>query len=231
MLNDLFSGLFDTDATNVISVKNFILCIAVSLALGMLLALASTFRARDKKSLTLAIALLPAVVTVVIMLVNGNIGAGVAVAGAFSLVRFRSAPGSAKEIVSIFIAMGVGLIAGMGYLAYAALFTFIMAALMLLLNNSRFGENNRVTLDRTLKITVPEDLNLTDAFDDAFEQYTSYFRRTKIKTANMGSLFKLTYDLTLKNADAEKALIDALRTRNGNLEIQLTEKADAHNEL
>ena len=127
MLTELFKGIFDTDATEVISVSDFLLCIVTSLLLGLVIALAYTFRTRYTIGFVATLALLPATVCVVIMMVNGNVGAGVAVAGAFSLVRFRSAPGSAKEIGAIFLAMGTGLITGMGYLAYAALFTLILS--------------------------------------------------------------------------------------------------------
>lgn len=110
----LFRGLFDTDMTHVISVSDFLLCIGCSLLIGLVLAACYTYRTRYTKSFVVTLALLPAVVCVVIMMVNGNVGAGVAVAGAFSLVRFRSVPGTAKEIGVLFLAMGAGLIAGMG---------------------------------------------------------------------------------------------------------------------
>ena len=132
MLEQLFKGLFDTELTAVISVADFLLCLGFSLLLGLLLALAYMYRTRYTKSFVVTLALLPAVVCVVIMMVNGNVGAGVAVAGAFSLVRFRSVPGTAREIGTLFLAMGAGLIAGMGYLGFAALFTVVMCAVFLL---------------------------------------------------------------------------------------------------
>ena len=156
-------------------------------------------------------------------LVNGNIGAGVAVAGAFSLVRFRSAAGSAKEIVAVFMAMGAGLIAGMGYLAYAALFTGIMGAAFVLYTLVKFGEEKGSSAEKTLRITIPEDLNYTGVFDDVFGEYTVSNRRVSVKTTNMGSMFKLRYNVTLKPGADEKAFLDALRLRNGNLDILLNE--------
>lgn len=230
-MEPLFNGLFDTELTPRIGVTDFLLCLLVALCLGLILAAAYTYKSEYTKSFVLTLALLPSVVCVVIMMVNGNIGAGVAVAGAFSLVRFRSAPGSAKEIVTIFLAMGAGLIAGMGYLAFAALFTLILSAAFLLLNRLRLGEGRGLAARKTFKITIPEDLDYTGAFDDLFERYTKECELVKIKTVNMGSMFRLTYDLTLRDPKEEKELIDALRTRNGNLEIMVSRRENHPAEL
>ncbi len=230
MLNSIFSGVFDSSTTAVIAPGMFLLCVAVSLVLGLLLAGAYMYRSRCTKSFVATVAMLPAVVCVVIMMVNGNIGAGVAVAGVFGLVRFRSVPGTAKEIGIIFLAMGAGLIAGMGYLGYAALFTVIMCAVMLIYNGLNLGMKH-AALYRTLRVTIPEDLDYTNVFDDAFAEYTTAFELTQVKTTNMGSLFRLTYDITLRTAAAEKALIDQLRCRNGNLEITVSRQETANNEL
>lgn len=219
MLNSLFTGLFDTNAANTIAVSDFLLCIMVSLFIGLFLALVYTYKSRYTRSFVVTLALLPAVVCVVIMMVNGNVGAGVAVAGAFSLVRFRSVPGTAKEIGTIFLAMGAGLIAGMGYLGYAVLFSLVLGLCTLLYNRFSFGNTKKPCLDKTLRITIPEDLNYSEVFTDLMENYTSYYELIKVKTTNMGSLFKLTYNLTLKDSSKEKEFIDALRCRNGNLEI------------
>lgn len=221
MPENLFGSIFSATQTEQMSVKNFLICIIASLIMGAFIALVYTIKNRASASFVLTLAVLPSVVSVIIMMVNGNIGAGVAVAGAFSLVKFRSAPGSAKEISNIFLAMGTGLICGMGYIAYAALFTLILCLAMLLLQLVGFGKK-KVTNDRFMSITVPEDLNYTDVFDDLFEKYTSRHILTSVKTSNMGSLFKLKYDLTLKNASSEKEFIDELRIRNGNLEISLS---------
>ena len=214
----MFTGLFDT-AT--ISVANFMLCVVTALVLGLVLALLYTFKNKYTSSFLVTLAILPAVVCVVIMMVNGNIGAGVAVAGAFSLIRFRSAPGNAREIASIFIAMGAGLITGMGYLGYAILFTLIMGGVQLALTAAGFGER-KPDAERTLRITVPEDLNYTNAFDEIMAKYTDGYTLEAVKTTNMGSMFKLRYRLTLKDVRAEKEFIDDLRTRNGNLEIMMS---------
>ena len=174
MLDSLFRGVFDTQLTSVIAPADFLLCVGVSLLIGLLLSAMTMWHTRSSASFTVTLALLPAVVCVVIMMVNGNVGAGVAVSGAFGLVRFRSAPGSAREIGDVFIAMGAGLIAGMGYLGYAL---------------------------------------------------------RHVKTTNMGSLFKLTYDLTLRDPAQEKAFIDELRCRNGNLEISVSYQDTSTNSL
>lgn len=224
MLDSLFTGLFDTTATNVISVSDFLLCIVVSIIIGLFLALIYTYKNRYTKSFLLTLAILPAVVCVVIMMVNGNVGAGVAVAGAFSLVRFRSAPGTAKEIATIFLAMAAGLIAGMGYLGYAVLFTLVLGLCMVIYTKLDFGASKKPCLDKTLRITIPEDLNYSEVFTDLMEQYTSHYELIKVKTTNMGSLFKLVYDITLKDISQEKEFIDALRCRNGNLEICISQQ-------
>ena len=223
MLNSMlsiFSGIFDTQSQEVISVGNFFLCIGVAIILGMGIAFLCTFKAGSTKSFFICLSVVPAVVCVVIMMVNGNIGAGVAVAGAFSLVRFRSAPGTAKEIAAIFLAMAIGLILGMGYIAYAALFAVIIGLFMFGLNMISRKQKKFIS-EKTLKVTIPEDLNYADIFNDIFEDYTNSCELTHVKTTNMGSLYKLTYRVTLKNAQSEKQMLDEMRVRNGNLEIAI----------
>jgi uncharacterized membrane protein YhiD involved in acid resistance len=154
-------------------------------------------------------------------MVNGNVGAGVAVAGAFSLVRFRSVPGTAREIGTLFLAMAAGLICGMGYLGYAVLFSVVMGAAMVLLNQFGFGASKDGSAEKMLRITIPEDLNYSEIFDDLFAQYTSRCEVFSVKTTNMGSLFRLQYQITLRDEKKEKEFIDALRCRNGNLEISI----------
>lgn len=231
MLNSFFSGLFDSSAQSVISVSDFLICIAVSLVIGVFLSAVYTYKCKYTKSFVVTLALLPAVTCVVIMMVNGNIGAGVAVAGAFSLVRFRSVPGTAKEIGTIFLAMGTGLAAGMGYLAYAALFSVIMGFAMLLFTEISLKKTKKPCREKTLRITIPENLDYTGVFDDIFEKYTESRESVSVKTTNMGSLYKLTYDIVLKDISKEKEMIDALRCRNGNLEISVSRREAAVNEL
>ena len=229
-MEELFKGVFDTALTKTISVENFLLCLGVSLILGLVMAVAYRWKNEYTKSFLVTLALLPAVVCVVIMMVNGNIGAGVAVAGAFSLVRFRSAPGSAKEIVTIFLAMGTGLISGMGYLGFAALFTVIMCAVFLVYNALADSTSSEL-LSRTVKITIPEDLDYTGAFDDIFAEYTKKCELIRVKTTNMGSMFRLTYNLMLCDALKEKEMIDRIRERNGNLEIMVSKQENRSAEL
>ena len=230
-MSDLFRGLFDTDMTAVISVRDFLLCVGVSLVIGLLLSLTCMYRSRYTKSFVLTLALLPAVVCVVIMMVNGNVGAGVAVAGAFSLVRFRSAPGTAKEITMLFIAMGTGIVTGMGYLGFAVLFALIMCLFAALYSGLDFGAKKNTARYKTLHITIPEDLDYTGVFEEILEEYASSWELVRVKTTNLGSMFRLTYDLVLRDGAKEKDMIDALRCRNGNLEITVSRQETAAGEL
>ena len=231
MLQNLFRGIFDTDMTSVIAVGDFLLCVGCALAIGALLAICYMYKTRYTKSFVVTLGLLPVVVCVVIMMVNGNVGTGVAVAGAFSLVRFRSVPGTAKEISMLFIAMGAGLVAGMGYLGYGVLFAVIMCAAILLCNRLDLGAKKNSAVYKTLNITIPEDLDYSDVFDGILGEYASRWELVRVKTTNMGSLFRLTYDLTLKDAAREKEMIDALRCRNGNLEITVSRQDTTVTEL
>ncbi len=231
MIDSLFRGLFDTETTHVISVPNFLICMGCSLLIGLLLAFAYMFRTRYTKSFVITLALLPAVVCVVIMMVNGNIGTGVAVAGTFSLVRFRSLPGTAREIGALFLAMGAGLIAGMGYLGFAFLFSLLLCAINTLYIRLNFGVKKTSALYKTLHITIPEDLDYTGVFEELFPAYASQWELVQVKTTNMGSLFRLTYQLTLRSPEKEKELIDQIRCRNENLEITISKQETASSGL
>ena len=231
MLESLFRGLFDSDITATISVSSFLLCLGFSLVIGLAMAFSYMYRTRYTKSFVVTLALLPAVVCVVIMLVNGNVGTGVAVAGAFSLVRFRSVPGTAKEICTLFLAMGAGLIAGMGYLGFAVLFTVVMCAVFLLYNRLDFGAKKNAVKYKTFTITNPEDLDYTGVFDDIFEEYTTAHDLACVKTTNMGSMFRLTYHVTLRDIAKEKEMVDKIRCRNGNLEISISKQETTISEL
>lgn len=230
MLN-LFKGLFDTDMTAVISLQDFLLCISCCVVIGLVLAFGYMYRSRYTKSFILTLALLPSVVCVVIMMVNGNVGTGVAVAGAFSLVRFRSVPGTAREITMLFLAMSAGLIAGMGYLAFALVFTVLMCLLSVLYSHMDFGISRNAAVYKTLNITIPEDLDYTTVFEEVLRDYTSSFELIRVKTTNLGSMFRLTYNLILSDPAKEKEMIDALRCRNGNLEITVSRQETAAAEL
>ena len=231
MVDTVFRGLFDGALSSVISVSDFLACLGTAMVLGLVMALSYMFRTRYTKSFVVTLALLPAVVCVVIMLVNGNVGTGVAVAGAFSLVRFRSVPGTAREICALFLAMGIGLIAGMGYLGFAALFAVVMCAAFLAYNCLNFGQKKNAGRYKTLTVTIPEDLDYTTIFDDILSQYTSAYELVRVKTTNMGSMFRLTYEITLRDPATEKQMIDQLRCRNGNLEISVSRQETVGTEL
>lgn len=213
MFDNLAGSILQSGLTPVL----FLVCTLASLLLGLGTAFIYMRRSTYSKSFVVTLALLPAMVQLVIMLVNGNIGAGVAVAGAFSLVRFRSVPGSAKEIGCIFFAMAIGLATGMGHLFFALLFFLVIGAALLLLNTTRFGENH--SGDSILRIVIPESLDYEGLFDDLFETYTNGAELIRVKTTNMGSLYELTYQIRLKTPVARKAFLDELRCRNGNLTI------------
>ncbi len=215
MLDSFFLPVYTS--TDQITALVYLVCSLASLALGAVIAFAAGFRSRQSKSFMLALLLIPVIVQTVIMLVNDNVGAGVAVMGAFSLVRFRSAPGSAKEIVSIFLAMATGLATAKGYIALAAVFVIVISLIMIISTYVRFKEKD--DLVRELKITIPEDLNYAHEFDDLFDTYTKRSKLLNVKTTNMGSLYKLSYEVELKSEDNVQSFIDDLRTRNGNLEI------------
>ena len=231
MFANLFQGLFDTDMTSVIAISDFLLCVGSALVVGLILAAFYMYQTRYTKSFVATLALLPAVVCVVIMMVNGNIGTGVAVAGAFSLVRFRSAPGSAKEIGAIFLAMGTGLIIGMGYIGYAFVCALLLGFVSALYNHFDFGAKTKSARYKTLHITIPEDLDYTDVFETVLNEYTDSHELTMVKTTNMGSLFKLEYRIVFREEGEEKNMIDQLRCRNGNLEILCSRAQTGREEL
>ena len=221
-------GIFDTIIYGTtIQVETYLTCLAAALGCGVICALAAMLRSRVTKSFFVSLVLLPMIVTTVIMMVNGNIGTGVAVMGAFSLIRFRSVPGKARDIVAIFLSMTAGLACASGYVAIALLFTLAVAAVMLALAFIPVGEDHSMDLH----ITVPESLRFAGAFDDLFKQYTRACRLVRARTTNMGSLYKLHYRVKLKNAAQMQEFIDALRCRNGNLEISLCELLDNAEEL
>lgn len=208
-------------ATSSLELLPLLACAVAALTLGLALAAIHQVRNRSTRSLSCTLAVLPAIVCVVIALVNGNVGTGVAVAGAFSLVRFRSVPGSARDMGFVFLAMCVGLACGMGYLGVAALTTFAVGGAYLAYHLLGFGGPSAETA-RTLRVSVPEDLDYTELFDDVLARYTRTCRLASVKTANMGSLYKLTYEIELAADASERELIDALRCRNGNLEVSLS---------
>lgn len=221
MQDNIFRGIFDAAATNVISPSSFLLCLGVSLIIGLLFCCMSQWKSQSSESFAITIALLPAAVCVVIMMVNGNIGTGVAIAGAFSLVRFRSAAGSGREIITVFSAMAAGVMTGTGYLVYAIVFALVLGIAMMVYTFVHLGQHNNSSLNRQLRITIPESLNYEQVFDSVLADYTTSYILKQVKTTNMGSMFRLTYEITLRSGKSTKNLLDELRCLNGNLEISL----------
>lgn len=221
------SSIFNSVLTGSFSVGIYLLCLLFAGVCGTITALALRRESTASRSFLLSLVVLPIIVTTVILMVNGSVGTGIAVAGAFSLVRFRSAAGKARDITAIFLVMTAGLACAAGYIAAALLFTVIASALMALLSRvpmrcERFME---------LHVTVPESLHFADAFDDLFGQYTKTWRLIKAKTSNMGSLYKLDYKIEMKEPGAMQEFLDALRCRNGNLEIALLNANEGGDEL
>ena len=225
-MTNIFSTIFDSTT---LTGTDFLIATFSSILCGLAIALLYRIRNHCSKSFLITVAVLPAAVQMVIMLVNGNLGAGVAVAGAFSLVRFRSAPGRGQEIACIFQAMAVGLATGMGYIGVAAIFTLVISLLMLILNLTGFGESSRQ--ERILKITVPENLDFEGKFDSILQKYLSSFTLEEVKTVNMGSMYKVSYHVITKPSASVKEMLDELRTGNGNLEISLGRPTASYDEL
>ncbi|MGN0601825.1 MAG: DUF4956 domain-containing protein [Oscillospiraceae bacterium] len=209
-------NLFSNSSSS-ISIGDLLACTAASLVLGLIISLVFRYKNKASKSFLITLAMLPAIVQMVIMLVNGNLGTGVAVMGAFSLVRFRSAPGNAKDICSIFLAMATGIATGTGNIFIAAVFTVILCAVNIAYNFIPFIKDKNE--EKLLKITIPENLDYSGVFDDLFDKYTKKSELIQVKTTNMGSLFKLDYNIIFKDLVNEKEFLDELRCRNGNLEI------------
>ena len=222
-MDNLFTGLFETtSSTSLISIGKFFICIITALVAGLIIALSYKIRNKTTQNFVTTLALMPAMVCVIILMVNGNIGTGVAVTGAFSLIRFRSVAGSSSDLGAIFLAMGTGLIIGMGYIGFAFAFAIIISIMQIIYANIGMGKRDDVY--RTMRIAIPEDLDYTGVFEDLFEKYTTSNQLTNVKTTDMGSLFRLTYNISLKDAKLEKELIDNLRCRNGNLEISISKQ-------
>ena len=219
MLDSALTSIFGTAESLVagVSTIDFLLCCAASIVLGAAVVLIYMFRHTYSKNFVVTLALLPLIVQMVITLVNGNLGAGIAVMGVFNLVRFRSIPGSAKDIGSVFLAMAIGLATGMGFIVLAVLFTIIVAFVNVGYVLSPFGKQKEP--EKTLKITIPDDLEYDGVFDDVLKCYTDEHELTMVQTTNMGSLFLLEYAVRMKQPGTEKRMIDELRCRNGNLKI------------
>lgn len=210
LLNNIMSnGTFSNEA--------IIIALVTSILLGFIIAFVYSKISNYTKNFIITLAILPILVQVIIMLVNGNLGTGVAILGAFSLVRFRSIPGTSREIVTVFFAMVVGLSIGTGFVLLSVILTVVVCLLMIVFSKTKFGNVN--SHERRLRIMVAEDIDYTSVFSDIFKKYTNKANLIKVKTVNMGSLFQIDYNVTLKNNINEKEFIDELRILNGNLKI------------
>lgn len=220
-------AIFESITNGNIELKTYLICIGTALLCGLITSAVSLYRSQTGKGFAISLLLLPPVVATVIMMVNGNLGTGVAVMGAFSLIRFRSVAAKAKDIVLIFITMTSGLACAAGYVGIAVLFTVFVSIITVIATLIPLKRENLYEL----RITIPEGLNLNGVFDEEFNEYTSNNKLIKVKTSNMGTLYKLLYTVELKDVSRQKELIDALRCKNGNLEISLCKASEGCDEL
>ena len=216
----MFNTIFDNTATG-LSVDTVLICAVVALVLGVVIAFTHLKTSRTTKGFAITLATLPLLVMAVMIMINGNLGTSIAILGAFSLIRFRSIQGDAKELLSVFFVMMVGLALGMGHVLFAVVITAIAVAAIVVFSKTSFFEPN--TYNRSLKIVIPEDLDYDEVFDDVFARYTKKAELVKTKTMNMGSLYKLTYNVTLKKGIKEKAFLDEIRVKNCNLKVLLSQ--------
>lgn len=220
-------SIFNSVIGESFTIQSYLICLGGAFICGIISAFASSYKAHVSKSFVVSLILMPAIVSTVITMVNGNIGTGVAVMGAFSLVRFRSVPGKAKDIVSIFMAMTSGLACATGYVGVALVFTLLVCLVMMIASALRLGDEKFMDLH----ITVPESLSFATAFDEVFDEFAKGHKLLKAKTTNMGSLYKLFYKVELKKDAGQQEFIDKLRCRNGNLEITLCHSFEGSDEL
>ena len=209
--------------------KEFLICSGVSIVLGLLLALVHMYKNDYSKNMVIMLVVLPFAVQTMLMLVKGSFGTSIAVMGAFSLVRFRSAQGNARELASILCGVTMGLAMSLGYIGIAVCVFVFMSVLVIALTTINFGVKKNC--DRTLKITIPEDLDYEGVFDDLFDKYTTKAESIRVRTTNMGSLYELTFNIVLKKDVSEKKFIDEIRCRNGNLTVMCGRPVTPKDEL
>ncbi|MBR5389177.1 DUF4956 domain-containing protein [Candidatus Saccharibacteria bacterium] len=215
----MFNSVFDTAAAG-LNITTIMLCSGVALALGLVIAFTHLKTSKTSRNFLITLTILPLLVEVVMLMVNGSLGTSIAILGAFSLIRFRSIAGNSKEISSVFFAMAVGLALGMGHILFAAVITAITVIVILILSKTNIF--NLAAQPQTLQITIPEDLDYTHAFDAEFKKFTNHHELVKSKTSNMGSLYVLTYEVSLKKTASEKEFLDAIRVKNSNLKVLLS---------
>lgn len=216
--------MFESVISGALNINSACICIISAVILGFIISIVHMKTSRYSKNFIITLAVLPILVSVIMIMVNGNLGTGIAIAGAFSLVRFRSMPGNAKEIMSVFFAMTIGIAIGAGYVVFAGLITLVVSIMILLLTLAKYGDNNNKY--KRLDIVVPETLDYDTIFDDIFNTYVDKYELIRIKTTNLGSLYELKYDITLKDNIKEKEFIDDLRVHNGNLKISIHKLED-----
>ena len=227
---DFITGFVPGDfASELPTLGRLLLYTVCSLVFGFAVAMVYMFRNKYSRSLAATLVLIPAIVQIIIMIVNGNVGAGIAVLGAFSLVRFRSIPGNARDIGYLFFAMALGFVAGMGHVFYALIFFLLIGSVGLLLTGTRFGQGEADI--RILRITIPENLDYDGLFDEVFRKHARSVELDKVRTTNMGSLYELTYHVRLKSVSVSREFIDELRCRNGNLNILISREQRDTEEL
>ena len=212
--------MFNSILTESLSLVSFALCVGIALLMGLIISFVHMKTSTYSKNFAITLAVIPALITTVIMMVNGNLGTSIAILGSFSLIRFRSLPGNSKEIMNVFFAMAVGLACGTGYVGFALLITVVISLFTVLLSMSNFGEDKSGV--KVLKVVVPEDMDYTNIFDDLFKLYTKESILFASRTINMGSMYELTYNIKLKDIKEEKAFLDEIRQRNGNLKVSLS---------
>ena len=224
--------MFDSIYSSPVTTSEFFTMAGIALAAGFIFAWIMSFRIRSTKRFFIVASLLPFLISVVITFVKGNIGAGVAVGGGvFGLIRFRSAQGSSDEIVTVLISIGAGIAFGMGYIGYGVLILICLAVLFFLISLLPIFEHKGASSEKLLRVTIPESLEYHDVFDDTFGHYLKSYESVGVKTTGMGSMFRLSYKIVMKDPAEEKAFIDELRTKNGNLEIAITPFTDVENHL
>lgn len=216
----MFNTIFDSTATG-LDIKTALICAGVSLVLGVAIAITHMKTSQTTKGFLITLAVLPLLVMAVMIMINGNLGTSIAILGAFSLIRFRSIQGRAKDLLSVFFAMMIGLALGMGHVLFAVVITVIAIIAIVFFSYTHILEPDRY--ERVLKIVIPEDLDYEDVFAEIFKKYTSRAKLVRMKTMNMGSLYKLTYDVKLRHGVKEKAFLDEIRVKNCNLKVLLSE--------
>ena len=216
----MFNSIFDINATG-LEITSALIAAGVALLLGIVLAITHSKTSQTTKGMMVTLAVLPVLVMAVMIMINGNLGTSIAILGAFSLIRFRSIAGRAKDLLAIFAAMMIGLACGMGHVLFATIIMAIYVVATVLFTYTKLLEPDHH--ERVLKIVIPEDLDYEDVFEDVFSKYTSRHRLVRMKTMNMGSLYKLTYDIKMRNGVKEKEFLDEIRVKNMNLKVLLSE--------